>query len=188
MYTHLEDTPPRLEFWNGSAWRSPLGSTFITEVAFTTASAVNLNNVFTAAFQNYSLIVNLSTVSTTMTLAARMRVGGVDASGAAYFRAGIQTYTSVNNIDAVRNNGSTSFTLCDSIGSVEVGGVIDVLSPNQVRPTVLTHHFQGSTGGNYTMAIGSTNHATSTAYDGISIIPGAGTITGTVRVYGMRNS
>jgi hypothetical protein len=188
MYTHLEDTPARTQFWNGSAWVSPFGSTFITEVAFTTASAVNLNNVFTSAYQNYLVLLNISSVSTTALMTARMRVGGVDASSGAYFRAGIQTYSSVNNVDAVRSQGGTSLILLDSIGSVEAAGTIEVFSPNQARPTVLTHHFQGSTGGNYTMNIGSTNHAVSTAYDGMSIIPAAGTITGTVRVYGMRNN
>lgn len=76
MYTHLEDTPARTEFWNGSAWVSPFGETLVTTQTFTSTTAVNLENVFSSAYRNYKFVIDFTGASGGAQL--QMRSGGTN--------------------------------------------------------------------------------------------------------------
>jgi hypothetical protein len=60
MNTKLEDTRPRAEFWNGSAWRSPFGATLVASSSFTAQTSVTVNNVFSAAYDSYIVRVSVT--------------------------------------------------------------------------------------------------------------------------------
>jgi hypothetical protein len=58
MYTHLEDAPQRTEFWNGSAWQTPMGATLTASVSFTSTTSVIIANCFNANFTNYLITID----------------------------------------------------------------------------------------------------------------------------------
>lgn len=186
QYSYLQNSNST-EFWNGSAWvlAGASGMTFITSSTFTTSSAVNINNCFTSTYENYFLLTAF-TASSATSLSLRLRVSGADNTTANY------------NSQRIVANGAT----------ISGGGITAATSWQQVAYTGAdTNNFfqlwvaRPQTADNTTfLGDGISTNTTitelksagfftaTTQFDGISIIPVAGTITGTVRVYGLQNS
>ena len=144
-------------------------------------TAVNFNNCFSSAFFNYRIVISGGVTARTE-LYARMRVGGVDASGANYIRSAI--YRDSSGLTSFYTTGSSA-----TIGFMEdqsTIAVIDVGNPFQESRTNFSAASAGvGTTGNILWLAG-TGHNLSTSYDGITItIPNA--FTGQVSVYGYRN-
>jgi hypothetical protein len=172
--------------WNGTAWTGT-GGFVVTkaETAFTTASTVEIDNAFSAAYANYKIFIRYQT-SSTGDVYARFRVGGVSASGANYnsqLVAGTSTTTS-----GFRETSQTSMYIGDdSNGAFWSSMELSIYSPFVAEPTIATS-INNRNNGAYTAAtiqLFGTNHTVATAYDGIQIVMGSGTITGTYTVYGM---
>jgi hypothetical protein len=158
------------------------GLGFVTAQTFTTTAAVNINNCFTATYQNYRILIRVAG-SSASTLNARMRLAGTDATGADYDYA--QRFAT--SAGATGDQGSaanqTAF-VTTSVSGVISSLALDIAAPATATTTDLfgvyvyasTAVFYGGT------------HKLATAYDGISFYPAAGTITGSIRVYGYKNS
>ena len=183
--TYLLDVD-RYDHWNGSSWVSPFGATLVSQVSFTTQTTVNLSNIFTSSYQNYSIWVNISSASATASLLVRMLLSGTPAA-TNYFYSGVNTYSNNSLVDSGRGHGATSLAVTPTLGTEDAYGTMAVFSPNQARDTTITYGFGGGVGGNYTATTGACLHSSATAYDGIQILPSSGNISGTIRVYGMRN-
>jgi hypothetical protein len=161
-------------------------------VTFSGASSVSLNGCFTSAYDNYLINYDLvfTSFGTNGVMYLRLRTGGVDNSTNNVARNGYwlenSTITTVNNF---RSNGLTenSFTL--GYGTLlAIDGKIDIQSPFKTERTSSINQSNGHLASNELVTLG-THHLTSvtTSYDGFSLIPNAGTMTGTVRVYGYKN-
>jgi len=85
------------------------------------------------------------------------------------------------------NNGSQAAISYQ--GSLGTNASFDIYAPQLAQFTQFTSLY-AACHASYGVIAGFSNgtHATSTAYDGISIISPSGTITGTVRIYGYANS
>jgi hypothetical protein len=176
MLTWLEDVN-RYENWNGTAWVSPFGTTFLTSTSFTSATSVVVDNVFTSAYDVYKIIVSYSS-GTSSEVSFNLRVGGVN--------------DTVNNNDqlmvaesgsvAASRNAVSSATA--RIGKVESsGGVIDFTLSNPAlasRTFGLSQSFDSS----LSLRIFGTQHLATSAFDGFRIQMSSST--GNLRVYGMR--
>lgn len=158
-------------------------------VTFTTVSSVSLNGVFSSTYTNYRIVVMLDASAASAEFDMRMRVSGSDNSSANY------TWT---RYGSVGSNGayssaysgtslSTFFRLVPISGTYSTGAVIDVIAPfdssyntsvfNQggYMDTVTGNWFMGNMGGIMSVT---------TSYDGFTIFPNTGNLTGTVSVYG----
>jgi hypothetical protein len=190
MISFLKDTNST-EYYSGAAWVAIAGAAstpalILTGSAdFTTSSAVNINNCFSATYLNYFFMLNLTAVSATdMDLSVRMRVSGTDNSSANY------------NNNTFKNNGTTtegkraatatSFDLGNTASSkvnflATEGKFFD---PFLATPTKLIIHQNANNSSDNFNLIGASSHNVSTSYDGFSLIPGSGTISGKIRIYG----
>ena len=65
---------------------------------------------------------------------------------------------------------------------------IDIFDPFPATPTQATNIAIGYFGGNNYGTFMALVNSNSTSYDGFSLIPVSGTVSGTVRVYGYQNS
>jgi hypothetical protein len=88
MYTHLEDTD-RLQFWNGSSWRSPEGLVHIKTTTFTGVTSVSLGSnadpIFTSEFDNYKIMISSgNSTSVDRNWSIRFRSNTTDNTDAAY--------------------------------------------------------------------------------------------------------
>lgn len=164
----------------GLKWVSPAsgGLTLITTETFSGSSAVNINNCFSSTYENY-VIYSRFTMSSTQDGILRLRASGTNATGNDYTRI---YFTKDGATNSGARSTSTEFPFTYGAGSQ----IIHLFSPQKASPT----HFLVDGFSTYNTAFMNITyglHDVSTAYDGISIYPGSGTITGTVRIYGLKD-
>ena len=160
------------------------GLVLITSQSFSAASSVSVDNCFSATYEAYRIVVNIPTNSTTAQLQVRLRNGGSDRSTNYYSSrtfhnsvAGTETNTYQNNTNILNVTGT--------VASAGYHGSLDIVDVFAARFTsIMGFSYQPNDGsGNMFLA----SHLSSVSNDGISFIASAGTITGTVRIYGYRN-
>jgi hypothetical protein len=157
------------------------GLVLVTSQSFTTASAVNVNSCFTSTYDYYRVLVVAASSAANAALRLRMRLSGTDAT------------TNYDYQQLVGNNTAVSAALNSSQGQAEIGGMntsqttvsLDIHNPALAAATLYSSH--GWDGRGMVRLYGG-RHTTATAYDGFSIYGDTGTITGTVKVYGYKNS
>lgn len=150
-------------------------------VTFSGVTSVSLNGCFTSTYENYRFIFTLTGTGAT-NVGIRFRASGTDDSSSNY--QWMQLYAA----GAVGNSSATSQT---SMGvaytnSELVSASVDFYRPQLAAFTLFTSNSQRNNGPVASLWTGSHNVATS--YDGMSIISSSGTFTGTLRVYGYKNS
>lgn len=154
-------------------------------VTFSAVTSVSLNGIFTSEFDWYALKFSLTT-SGASALGGFLRLAGTDAA-TAYDS---QRTTSINTtVTAAQSLNAANFVL-DSIGIANSihSGTIELYNPALATATsgtiasVVTPNPMTTAAGTYTAGL---LHRTTTAYDGFSISVSVGTMTGTIRAYGI---
>lgn len=166
------------------------GMDLINTTTFSAVSSVSVNNCFTSTYQNYEIILNV-TASAAVGMLSRFRVGGTDNSSGTYFdavfkannnnTAGMWSY----NSNATAN---TLFTIDPTYGSTLAK--LTIGSPQESAKTMGTILGSGGQSGVAAVSVNSGGllfNAT-TQFDGITFYVGSGNITGSVRVYGLKNA
>ena len=166
-----------------------LGLKFITSSAFTTSTAVNVNNCFTSTYDNYLVLVSPSAASANAELNMRLRVGGVDATGNDVSYGGRDVPVTGSGVDRQAANASSSIWLGGVASSFfQSFAAVVVMSPALARYTMgslTSWNYDGSSTYGRSMSF---RHNLTTAYDGFTIFPSTGNISGALRVYGYKNS
>lgn len=187
MVSYLKDTNA-VEYYSGSAWTavgggSASGLTFIKGGTFTSTNTTSIDNCFNSTYENYRIIIKVVGASPVNgQLRYRLRVGGADASGSNY-------------------NSQRLYAQSSSVGgSAETAQTSGILGPENTSYSFLStdiyRPFLAASTGYSTVA--SYNQAyidnfsgaqtSATSYDGITLFPDSGTITGEVWVYGYAKS
>lgn len=154
------------------------------KVAISSGGATaSVNGCFTSGFANYLIKIS-TTHSSAGTLFMRLRLSGTDASGATDY---VQTTLGTGGTSAVVASPSTSSMNLDSNSVTGHVGSVQLENPAVAAATYFVgDKFRNSTGG--WQDVGG-RHILSTAYDGFTILAGAGTITsGTIRIYGYNDN
>jgi hypothetical protein len=181
------------QYYNGSAWvsvavGSGTGSASATgQVTFSLASSVSLNGVFSATYQNYMVVMNISARSTTNYIRLRWRVGGVDNTTADYDYQYLRAITTT-----VGANEGLNQTAADFITSSTNETTTSVATMSNVFQNTAEAYFQNQSNvgvpngpGYLEMLCGGIN--ASTSFDGVTFFATAGTFSGLIMVYGMAN-
>jgi hypothetical protein len=158
------------------------GLSHINTTAFSAVSAVNLNNVFSATYENYLMLMKF-TGSAISGLSVRMRLSGTDNTANSYVRQRLLAYNT--GVSGARTT-DTSATLCNS-GTALNSFRAEIFNPFATEPTGFISLAKSSEDV-ASMTNSTATHDVSTSYDGISLITLVGTMTGTVRIYGYKNS
>jgi hypothetical protein len=167
----------------GSGTGSANAAGFVT---FSGASSVSLNGVFSSTYDNYRIVVNVTSSSTNFDpLWLRMRSGTTDNSSSNYRWQ--QRYFAYGGSggDGTTTTG-TGFALASvDTGTTSIGmkASADVIGPFITSNT--SYSYQG-TQYNYGF-YGNGIMTVSTSYDGCSIVPNSGNVTGTIGVYGYKD-
>ena len=188
QFAYLEDTNTT-QYYDGAAWQTVGGSPgFVcvkSETSFSGATTVEADSVFSSSYTNYKMFIRYQT-SSTGDIYLRMRASGASAITANYdsqLVAGTATTAS-----AYRETAQTSMYVGDdSNGAFWSSIELTIYGPNLAEPTLVTS-INNRNPGAYNVPVSqvfAANHTLSTAYDGIQIILGSGTITGTYTIYGM---
>ena len=158
------------------ATTSDLALVHINTTTFSAVSSVSLNDVFSSAYDNYSIWLYLTKTSY---LTARLRVSGVDASGSDYDQRLFNLFST--SVNTTLQTNSSSMQIGENATVTYTN--IQLFNPHKAARTVLKFdNFDENELRNRHIV-----HKLTNAYDGISLIPTSGTITGTIRVYGYKN-
>lgn len=150
-------------------------------VSFTGATAVSLNNVFSSSYTSYKIIVNCDASSTNAGLRIRLRASGTDATGGSYFYQGSQQ---VSTTAPVAFSGVSQFQFA-LLATSDTGNFssIELTNPFNAVRTSGSLSSLGYTTGPAGFQAGLL-HALSISYDGLTLYPATGNITGTIQVFG----
>lgn len=166
------------------------GMVLVANQSFSAASSVSVNNCFTSTYENYRVMLTLTACSAAdVNIGARMRASGVDASGGTDYVT--QSFIASGGATIVQSDTTSQwlyFAQGNSSNPSRTVTIADFIRPAvAINTSVLASkqfHYSASF---YVGHIGML-HNVAAAYDGFSIIPATGTITGSVRVFAYRNN
>ena len=181
----------QLQYYDGAAWVSLASPGLVRisgETAFSAASSVTLDGVFTSTYRNYKLVVNYTT-SGAAGVRIRVRAGGTSVTTTTYNE---QTFTSSNTT----NTGSRGASGTSVVLGFNTGGTFPssfdamIYNPQIATPTTFFSNCAQQDGAMTVpiIAIASGNNSNSTSYDGFELLLSSGTMTGNYTLYGLANS
>jgi len=153
-------------------------------VTFSGASSVSINDVFSATYDNYLILTNLST-TTADDLSIRMRVSGSDNSSSNY-RNGLIYVGAYNN----QAFGSVNNSVTSSFGGLVYGDTTTALSSqvNIYNPFNTAYTKSTWIGAGHNFVSGGGVMTVNTSYTGLTLRTlNGGSMTGTVAVYGYKD-
>jgi hypothetical protein len=155
-------------------------------VSFSAASTVSLNNVFSSTYNNYRILVDVTSNSANDGWHfLKLRAGGSDASTTYYYAFWARTHAGGDVSQQGNNDTSFKVGQMDSAATGYSGYFIDLIDPFTTNKTKMGHYgssitdtavVQGFAGGGV--------HDVAQSYDGFSLISQNGNITGSLSVYG----
>ena len=168
--------PSSVAIGSGSSSISTLGA-----VTFTGASSVSLNGVFTSAYNNYRILIDLTSAASPA-FYSRLRKSGTDATTNYNFQG---FYFENTTVSAFRSTSVAQWQLFDL--STDLHAItIDLFNPyvnaktsaivSDIKNTNSSPIFGGYANG----------HNTTDTYDGITFYPASSTVTGSISVYGYK--
>ena len=153
-------------------------------VTFSGASSVSVNDVFSTNYTNYRLMINITDASADdFALTIKFRLAGTDTS-TNYVSQRLYAYTTVVGTDP---NVHGTDEIWISLGDKDfdyTGVSVDIYNPNVALPTSLTAIATASNGANNYLTFAGGYNSSATQFDGLTLITSAGTISGSVSVYG----
>lgn len=158
---------------------------FITSASASSASTVNIDNCFSAAYDHYLILRDVSGSGADNALNVRLRASGSDSATGYRYQVIQATSTSV---PGARDTAATSFASLLGYTEATSCGYVGAWISNPfgaVRTTAWTNH-SGDVDGNIYLQSIVYEHDTASSYDGFSVLTSAGQITGTIYVYGLK--
>lgn len=159
------------------------------QVTFTAAPSVSVNGVFTSTYDNYRIVWNSPTQTQNSDLYMRMRAAGTDDTTSDYsFMRGWDGGTAAARTVAMVTATSSWIISAGASASQTNDGYLDIWGPALAAAvTGLSQSAVHQPSPNmYTTTTNLYNSSTN-PFDGFTIYPASGSITGVLRVYGYNN-
>lgn len=155
-------------------------------VTFTGAIGIGMNNCFSSLYQNYRMILNITSMSTSASIRVRFRTNGTDDATANYNWAS-SYYLNSASFQSIRTTSTNEGSIGYGLGQDRQQASVEIYSPN-LTTTNTAASYSGSHGAGDINWNGAFGHNSNTAFDGINIFTSnGGTMTGTIRIYGYNN-
>lgn len=151
-------------------------------VDFTACTSLSLNDVFSAEYDNY-MVVMRAVGSGSEDALVRLRVSGSDASGTNYTNQTLNAYSTT--VDGARSTSQTFAQLADLNSTLRSGYVFYVYGPFLAQATAFRSCSIIGTDNSRLYDRAST-HSLSTSYSGLSLVMSTTNFTGNIAVYGLR--
>ena len=158
------------------------GMVLLNTTSFSAVASQSINDVFSATYKNYKIFANINHSTGNTGLALRLRVGGSDNSTAS-------SYTTIQ----VRGTGSSAIVTTPAAANIASVGAISNTLINGIEGAFYSPFEATATGFQFNslntdgpqIYLNSGNHNQTVSYDGFTLSVASGTITGTVRIYGL---
>ena len=154
---------------------------------FSSVSSVSIDDVFSAEYENYRVLVRGTVGSAAANLGYRLRSSSVDNSASYYGVFNGIEYTGTARTTLISNGNYAP--LVQMYGGHPCAEAT-IYGPFQSVTTRSSGTASGlaTSGGNHVFGYHGLWHNTTTSFDGISVLVTSGTLTGSVSVYGYRNN
>lgn len=187
MASYLQDSDT-LTIYSGANWVGVGASTLqlISTTSFSAVASHQVDNVFSANYDNYKIIINITSNTVDALLFLRMAAGGTPASGAGNYEVGRYSVgvaspgASFNENSAARAEARVGSM--DSLGS-GLGAEIVIYNPFTSDKTKLTALSAGAR-----LTFQGAGLTLTDSYDGVQILAESGTMTGTMSIYGIKEN
>jgi len=153
-------------------------STTGNTTTFTGVTALSLNGIFSATYLNYLALIVVTPTASSQYMRSRLRLSGVDATGANYDMQQVEFFSGTTSANILTNQ--TSWRTCFLATDGDTCITIEFYRPDTSANTL----FKTNSAQPTEAIFGGGDHDLATAYDGLTIYPDTGTITGTITVYG----
>ena len=179
---------PQIETYTGSAWQTPYGLTLLNNTTFTSTSAIQIDNVFSSAFDDYKIVFRLTACSSSGTGIRATLVDGTTPTTTAKAFWGSGGSTSGGSNASTFGASLTYFELMygGSTSPSLTNAVIDLVAPNIATSTGVTFNSFNLSGGSSFAYAGAGAFETNDTFEGIRFAPASGTMSGVVKIYGYR--
>jgi hypothetical protein len=186
MVSYLTDTD-KVEAYNGTNWVSVAptttqGLTLINTTSFSAVASQSFNDVFSATYDYYRVLINL-VASTSANINFRFRVGGTDNTAVGYLSSTVFARTNVTE-SFQSSNGQQNLYLIGVNTANKASIVMDIGRPFVAELTRITTAVGMQDATEVYHGSGGLLHNVSSSFDGFSIFPSTGTISGSVSIYG----
>jgi hypothetical protein len=161
--------------------------TLISSTTFSGSSGHNVNDVFSATYQNYLVQLNMDSPSATGYQQLRLRVSGADNTTSNYFWSGIYNISNATTPAGEGASSQTSFTYGYIESAGTAGCTFNIANPFETKATTYSNIMARTTGSQSLIYSNAGAFNTTTSFTGFTLYPASGTITGKVRVYGYNN-
>jgi hypothetical protein len=154
------------------------GLTLINTTSFTGVSSQSINDVFSATYDSYKIIVRYTAASANAETDFRLRVSGADSSANNYAQRSL--YYSGSTVAAWKNATDTK----SDMGTHATDSTlieINVNLPFTANRTAVRHDMIQSA----QLTTGGFIFSDTTSFTGFSLLPDSGTITGSLSVFGV---
>jgi hypothetical protein len=163
------------------------GMVLLNTTSFSAVASQSINDVFSATYDNYKVIINLTAAGADLSNSFRFRVSGADNSTANYnktaFYTGSDASTGTNN-----GIGQTLFAIGSMDTTAPTFSTHEILICNPfstaITTAVLLSNYKGFTGTSFSEYTG-WNFAATTSFTGFSIFTSTSNVTGTIQVFGV---
>jgi hypothetical protein len=161
------------------------GLKLIEAKTITGESSTSFNNVFSSTYENYKIVIALEKSSSTGFSYMRFRASSSDNTTSVYYSNANYKQVDGTAVGEAKVSAGTAMSFNDG---ADIYTSLDVFKPNVAAKTYISgteNFFKYSTQFYQGSFVGLFNNTTQ--FDGFTIYPASGTITGTIRVYGYRN-
>lgn len=150
------------------------------QVTFTTVSSLSLNGVFDATYNNYMLCIRLTSSDVNPTLYWRGRISGSDTSTGYTYQ-----YLEISNTNenAFRNTSTFGYLMIPSSNTNNLSWVY--LYGPYLNQQTISRGISMSRAGSGRIDDAVSTQGNNLVFDGITLYPNTGTMTGTVSVMGV---
>lgn len=170
---------------DGAAAAAASGLTFLNKTTFSAVSSQNVDNIFTSTYENYKIIIELTTCTNQTSINLRFRAAGSTISTSDYSYGEFRYNWNSGGFGGYLAAVNTSLMeVAETASSQPMRANLEVFSPqSSEKPFVF---FQSA---NNAFGLGGSAFTNlTTSFDGFQIFPTAGTMTGSVSVYGYQKS
>ena len=184
--TAIENLADAIDTTLGVFVPSTPGLSLISTTSFSGVVSQSLNDIFTSTYANYLINFNALQNTSNGTIVFKYRTSGSDNSTTNYFFS--ITGLSTSGADNMQSASDTQSYFVRGFASGRVAANLNIYSPELAQTTLSTSTASGtSNAGNQASYVGGSLFNAATVFDGITFLTSAGTMTGTIRVYGYNN-